>query len=181
MGKEARALNFENELMKRKTNIRACSIQSGIPYATLYPIIKGQVDIGTCSYFTVAKLSRFLGYRPDEIVYEKEDFQTFRNNLHHRIRNNELECILEIIESDDVSVYMRHEDYLKALYLVATVDYISRKNNIPLCDKYSSVRNIQLEKPYYVGDSSLLGADKNKCIDEFLRFNIYEGDLYDAV
>ena len=65
-------MNFEKELKKRKTNIRACSVQSDIPYATLYPIIKGRVDIGTCSYFTVAKLARFLGYRPDEIVYEKE-------------------------------------------------------------------------------------------------------------
>ena len=129
----------------------------------------------------MAKLARFLGYRPDEIVYEKEDFQTFRNNLHHRIKNNDLECILEIIESDDVSTYMRHEDYLKALYLVATVDYISRKNDIPLCDKYSNVRRIRLEQPYYVGDSSLFGSDKRECIDEFLRFNIYEGDLYDAV
>ena len=174
-------MNFEKELRKRKTNIRTCSIQSDIPYATLYPIIKGQVDIGTCSYCTVAKLARFLGYRPDEIVYEKEDFQTFRNDLHHRIRSNELECILEIIESDDVSVYMRHEDYLKALYLVATVDYVSKKNGIPLCDKYSSVRQIRLEKPYYVGDSSFVGADQSQCIDEFLRYNIYEGDLYDAV
>ena len=69
-------MNFEKELQKKNTNIRACSIQSDIPYATLYPIIKGQVNIGTCSYFTVAKLARFLGYRPDEIVYEKEDFQT---------------------------------------------------------------------------------------------------------
>jgi hypothetical protein len=174
-------MNFEKELKKRKTNIRACSIQSGIPYATLYPIIKGQVDIGTCSYYTVAKLARFLGCRPDEIVYEKEDFQTFRNNLHHRIKSNELECILEIIESDDVSTYIRHEDYLKALYLVATVDYISKKNNIPLCDKYSSVRRIRLEQPYYVGDSSLIDPDKRECIDEFLKFNIYEGDLFDAV
>ena len=174
-------MNFEKELKKRKTNIRACSIQSGIPYATLYPIIKGQVDIGTCSYYTVAKLARFLGCRPDEIVYEKEDFQTFRNNLHHRIKSNELVCILEIIESHDVSTYMRHEDYLKALYLVATVDYISKKNNIPLCDKYSSVRRIRLEQPYYVGDSSLIDPDKRECIDEFLKFNIYEGDLFDAV
>ncbi len=174
-------MNFEKELKKRKTNIRACSIQSDIPYATLYPIIKGQVEIGTCSYFTVAKLARFFGLRPDEIVYEKEDFQTFRNNLHHRIKSNELECILEIIEGDDVSVYMRHEDYLKALYLVATVDYISRKNDIPLCDKYSSIRRIRLEHPYYAGDSSLFSPDKQECIDEFLRFNIYEGDLYDAV
>ena len=92
-----------------------------------------------------------------------------------------MECILEIIESDDVSTYMRHEDYLKAFYLVATVDYISRKNDIPLCDKYNSVRSIRLEQPYYVGDSALFSPDKRECIDEFLRFNIYEGDLYDAV
>ena len=101
--------------------------------------------------------------------------------LHHRIKTNELECILEIIESDDVSAYMRHEDYLKAFYLVATVDYISKKNEIPLCDKYSSIRRLRLEQPYYVGDSSLFVPDKQECIDEFLRVNIYEGDLYDDV
>lgn len=120
-------MNFEKELKKRGINIRSCSIQSGIPYATLYPIIKGRVDIGTCSYFTVAKLAKFLGCRPDEIVYEIEDFQTFRNKLHHRIKQNELELILETVEGDDVSRYMRHEDYLKALYLVASVDYLSKK------------------------------------------------------
>ncbi len=173
-------MDFEKELKKRNTNIRACSIRSGIPYATLYPIIKGQVDIGTCSYYTVARLARYLGFRPDEIVYEKEDFQTFRNDLHHRIKENELKCILAIIESDDVAVYLRHEDYLKALYLVATVDYVSRKNDIPPCDKYDSVRNMRLEQPYYVGDASLFGTGEQECIEEFRRFNIYEGDLYDA-
>ena len=174
-------MNFEKELKMRNTNIHACSIQSNIPYATLYPIIKGQIDIGTCSYYTVAKLARFLGLRPDEIVYEKEDFQTFRNNLHHRIRLNELELILDVIESDDVSRYIRHEDYLKALYLVATVDYLSKKNGIPLCDKYNSVRNMRLKQPYQVGDSALLGSSSEDCIPEFVRYNIYEGDLYDAV
>ena len=174
-------MTFEKELKKRNINIRACSIQSDIPYATLYPILKGQVDIGTCSYATVAKLARFLGYRPDEIVYENEDFQIFRNNLHHRIKQNELELILETIEGDDVSLYLRHEDYLKALYLVATVDYLSRKNDIPLCDKFNDVRKIKLDRPYYVGDSAMLSSAKDKCIDEFLKFNIYEGDLYDAV
>jgi hypothetical protein len=76
---------------------------------------------------------------------------------------------------------MRHEDYLKAFYLVATVDYISKRNDIPLCDKYSSIRNLKLESPYYVGDSALVDADKENCIEEFVRYNIYEGDLYDAV
>ena len=44
------------------------------------------MDIGTCSYFTVAKLARFLGYRPDEIVYEKEDFELcFRECLKEEV------------------------------------------------------------------------------------------------
>ena len=174
-------MDFEKELRDRNVSIRTCSIESGIPYATLYPIIKGQVDIGTCSYYTVARLARFLGYRPDEIVYEQEDFQTFRNNLHHRIKQNELEFILETIENDEVSAYLRHRDYLKALYLVASVDYLSRKNDIPLCDKYNNARRIKLEKPYHVGDSSFLEASGKNCIEEFLKYNIYEGALYDAV
>ena len=174
-------MNFEKELKKRHVNIRSCSLQSGIPYATLYPIVKGQVDIGTCSYNTVAKLARFLGYRPDEIVYEKEDFQTFRNNVHHQVKQDELTFLLETIESDDVAAYARHEDYLKALYLVATVDYLSRKNQLPLCDKYDEFRHTKLSQPYYVGDSSFLASDGGRCIDEFVKYNIYEGDLYDAV
>lgn len=174
-------MNFEKELEKRKTNIRLCSIQSDIPYSTLYPIVKGQVDIGTCSYQTVAKLARFLGYRPDEIVYEMEDFQTFRNNLHHQIRKGDLAFLLKTIESNDVSYYIRHEDYLKALYLVATVDYLSRKNQLPLCDKYEDVRHMKLKQPYFVGDSAFMPSSRNDCIPEFVDHNIYEGDLYDAV
>ena len=174
-------MNFEKELRDRNMNIRECSILSGIPYATLYPIIKGQVDIGTCSYYTVAKLARILGYRPDEIVYEREDFQTFRNNLHHEIKRDELALILEIVESDEVARYLRHEEYLKALYMVGIVDYISKKHDIPLCDKYNEVRKMKLEKAYYVGDAGLLQRPKEECIEEFLKYNIYEGDLYDAV
>ena len=174
-------MNFEKELKKRNINIRTCSLLSGIPYATLYPIVKGQVDIGTRSYYTVAKLARFLGYRPDEIVYEKEDFQTFRNNLHHRIKDDELTVVLEIIEKDDVATYARHEDYLKALYLVATADYLSKKNQIPLCEKFNTLRYLKLNKPYYVGDSSFIATGDKKCIEEFLKYNIFEGDLYDAV
>ena len=174
-------MNFERELKERNMSIRECSLRSGIPYATLYPIIKGQIDIGTCSYYTVAKLARVLGYRPDEIVNEKEDFQTFRNNLHHEIKRNELALILEIVENDEVSRYLRHEEYLKALYMVGVVDYISKKHGISLCDKYDDVRKMKLEKAYYIGDAVLDPPKKEDCIEEFLKYNIYEGDLYDAV
>lgn len=174
-------MDFVVELKKQNMNIRICSQKSGIPYATLYPIIKGQVDIGTCAYYTVEKLARALGYRPDQIVYHKEDFQTFRNNLHHEIKRGDLQTALGIIEREEVEYYRLHSDHLKMFYLVATVDYISKKYDIPLCDKYDEIRNMRLEEPFFVGDSAL--KDRNKVIGicEFAKYNIIEGDLYDAV
>ena len=174
-------MDFVVELQKQKMNIRTCSMKSGIPSATLYPIIKGQVDIGTCAYYTVEKLAKVLGYRPDQIVYHKEDFQTFRNNLHHDIKRNDLQTVLGIIEHEDVEYYRLHGDYVKMLYLVATVDYISKKYEIPLCDKYDEIRNMKLEEPFFVGDSAFLNKGVDSGIEEFAKYNIVEGDLYDAV
>lgn len=174
-------MDFVDELNKQNMNIRTCSQKSGIPYATLYPIIKGQVDIGTCTYYTVEKLAKVLGYRPDQIVYHKEDFQTFRNNLHHDIKRNDLQTVLGIIEHEDVEYYRMHHDYIKMLYLVATVDYISKKYSIPLSNKYDDIRHMKLEEPFYVGDSQLLGKKTKAGIKEFAKYNIIEGDLYDAV
>lgn len=173
-------MDFVTELKRQNINIRMCSQKSGIPYATLYPIIKGQVDLGTCTYNTVEKLAKALGYRPDQIVYHKEDFQTFRNNLHHKIKNNDLQTILGIIENEDVEYYRFHSDHIKMLYLVATVDYISKKYDIPLCDKYNDIRNMKLEETFYVGDCMMINIEKN-AIEEFAKYNIMEGDLYDAV
>ena len=173
-------MDFVMELKKQNLNIKTCSLKSGIPYATLYPIIKGQVDIGTCAYYTVEKLAGVLGYRPDQIVYRKEAFQTFRNNLHHNIKRNDLQTILEIIEQKEIEYYRFHSDYLKAFYLLATVDYISRKYDIPLCDRYAELRQMRLESPYYVGDSEFLKKSAAG-IAEFARHNIIEGDLYDAI
>ena len=174
-------MDFVVELQKQKMNIRTCSMKSGIPYATLYPIIKGQVDIGTCAYYTVEKLAKVLGYRPDQIVYHKEDFQTFRNNLHHDIKRNDLQTVLGIIEHEDVEYYRLHGDYIKMMYLIATVDYISKKYEIPLCDKYDEIRNMKLEEPFFVGDSAFLNKGVDSGIEEFAKYNIVEGDLYDAV
>ena len=174
-------MDFTIELKNRDMNIRRCSQKSGIPYATLYPIIKGQVDIGTCAYYTVEKLAKVLGYRPDQIVYHKEDFQTFRNNLHHDIKRNDLQTVLGIIEREDVEYYRMHQDYVKMLYLVATIDYISKKHSIPLSNKYDEIRQMKLEEPFFVGDAMLLGNRKENAIAEFTKYNIIEGDLYDAV
>ena len=174
-------MDFAVELKTQNMTLRICSQMSVIRYATLYPIIKGQVDIGTCTYYTVEKLAKVLGYRPDQIVYHKEDFQTFRNNLHHDVKRNDLQTVLGISEREDVEYYHMHHDYIKMLYLVATVDYISKKYSIPLSNKYDEIRKMKLEEPFFVGDALLLGKKEEAGIKEFAKYNIIEGDLYDAV
>ena len=42
-------------------------------------------------------------------------------------------------------------------------------------------RKMKLEEPFIVGDAMLLGKKKEAGIEEFAKYNIIEGDLYDAV
>lgn len=113
--------------------------------------------------------------------YVQIDFQTFRNILHHKLKNlGELGVLLEIIETKQIDYYYDNNDILKALYLLSFVDHLSKKNNIPLCKEYSNLRFKKLEKPYYVGDVSMFKEPTN-AISEFVVHNIYEGELYDSV
>ena len=67
------------------------------------------------------------------------------------------------------------------------LDYLSRINDIPLCEKYNQIRMQSLSKPIYPKD--VLLADKldskskvkeqsiRGAIPEFVRFNIIESEI----
>ena len=87
------------------------------------------------------------------------------------------ETILYILKNKEIEKYKNNNDYIRCLYLLSMVDYLSKKNDIPLVSDYDSLRELKLKKPFLVGQ-----ADNNdNCIDEFVKHNIYEGDLYDVV
>lgn len=168
-------------LKERNLSIREMSEVICVPYSTLNDIVNNRVNLEECQYRTLKKIAVFMKISIDELVEEKEDFQTFRNKLHHEIKDKDsLKIILEILESKRIDYYLLHHDYLKAMYLLSLLDYFSNKNNIPLCSDYSELRSQKLEKPYYVGDKITHVKYKNY-IQEFAEHNIYEGDLYDAV
>lgn len=172
---------LKDYLRENKISVRKMSIITSIPYSTLNDIVNNRVDMEECQYKTLKKISEFVNIPIDDLVYQKEDFQTFRNKLHHRIKcMDELELLAEILQQKEIEYYYRHEDVLKALYLLSLADYISRRNEIPLCMEYSDLRRKKLIKPYYVGDMVAWREDLN-CISEFVSHNIYEGNLYDAI
>ena len=71
------------------------------------------------------------------------------------------------------------------------LDYLSRINNIPLCENYNDIRANKLSEPIYpVGilvTCDALKSDKpqkeaeREAIPEFLRFNIIESDVRNLV
>lgn len=168
-------------LKENHISVREMAAVTSIPYSTLNDIVNEKVNLEECQYKTLKKIAVFLKISIDDLVYEKEDFQTFRNKVHHKLKcNDEIDIMLEILEKHRIDYYLLHQDMLKAMYLLSLLDYLSKKNQVPLCQEYSELRSQSLSDPYYVGDRIETHRYEN-CIQEFAKHNIYEGDLYDAV
>lgn len=80
---------------------------------------------------------------------------------------------------------------LKIVSIMHMVDYISRVNDIPLCEDYSEIRKLKLKKLLY--PSSVITAyavSQNKevkeraikdSIPEFIHFNIVESEVRNVI
>ena len=71
------------------------------------------------------------------------------------------------------------------------VDYISRENDVPLCEEYNQYRKLKLTDTIYPSsvltalavskDESIKEKALKNAIPEFLRFNIVENDIRNVV
>ena len=77
---------------------------------------------------------------------------------------------------------------MEAFYLLAMLDYLSNRNNLPRCTDYEEIRKNRLLDPVYPTDTELTEKllDKDirqkmlaKAIPEFLAFNIVESEVID--
>ena len=119
-------------------------------------------------------------------------FDNFKNNVSHDIKEmGDIEYINKLTDSDEIYDYFNADKYKEAFYLVATLDYLSRINNIPICDKYDEIRKLKLKEPvfpssilvidYYMPERNIKEEAIRKSIPEFIRFNIIEKDVRDCV
>lgn len=71
------------------------------------------------------------------------------------------------------------------------VDYVSRENNVSLCEEYNNLRKMKLKEIIYpaslITTTIVLNSDdvKKKAIDdsipEFIRFNIVESEVRNVI
>lgn len=181
-------------LYAQKLSVYQCAKSSGIPYTTLLDLVKGKTQVEKCSAETLYRLSSALNMTMDDLYRHlhttrvRPAFETFKSNLCHIVREKgDLEFIIETLESDDIGRYWKDQWYLEAYYTLAMVDYLSRLNQLPLCEEYDSIRTTSLKDPVFPRDIELaarLDPSLNvkeqaiaESIPEFIRFNIVEKEI----
>lgn len=186
-----------NDLLEKENMSRyRLSKESGVALTTITDICSGKAELEKCSAGTLFRIAKVLGVTVDSIlennVAEEKDyrcsFETFKSNTCHQVKDlGEIEFIIEILEKDEIRKFYDRSWYREALYLLAMVDYLSRENNLPICNNYNDIRCRKLEKMYYpagvsvsyaaTGDESIKEKALAEAIPEFLRFNIVESEV----
>ena len=183
---------LETILKQKNMSIYQCAKLSGIPYTTVSEVVRGKTRIEKCSAEVVYKLSRVLNISMEAMLSDsvevRYDFEVFKSNICHRVKDEgDLDFIISVLESDDVRRYWSMKWYPEAFYLLAMIDYLSRVNDVPMCNKYDDIRSRSLKFPLYPRDVAMAAKlspaldRREECtknaIPEFIRFNIVESDI----
>ena len=79
-------------------------------------------------------------------MQRKMGFEEFKSNVCHYLKESgDIKFLIDVLESNCISYYFESEQYAECFYILALTDYLSRLNNIELCNKYNNIRNYKLE------------------------------------
>ena len=115
-----------------------------------------------------------------------DDFEIFKSDLCQSIKNMKpVEAIDQIKESGCIELLLNKNEDVKALYLIAMVNYLSNKYNLNM--NIHDYDNFRLEHTVYprsvLFKCAIMKNDKykqeaiNHAEKEFLQFNICEGEI----
>jgi transcriptional regulator with XRE-family HTH domain len=186
-----------NELLAQKGMTRyRLSKSSGVPYTTVLDICSGKAKLERCSGETLYKLAKALDVPMEALIEDtmeyRPSFERYKSQICHYVKSKgDLDFIIETLESDRITELWNKRQYAECLYLLAMVDYLSRENDLPFCDKYDRMRRARLSETLYPTGVLLYSAaaksEKPKmdsmkaAISEFLRHNIVESEVRNVV
>ena len=186
-----------SELMeKKKYSKYRLAKESNIPYSTITDICSGKAQLEKCSAETIYKLAKTLGTSMEALIapcfWERCSFENFKSNVCHQVKRlGDFDFLIETLETDDIRTYYNRQWYPESFYLLAMLDYVSRINNIPLCEEYNDLRSQRLSEPLYPASiiAMSLASNDNRIkeesiqnsIPEFRKFNIIESEIRNVI
>ena len=189
-------MTIQDALKQKRMSIYRLAKTSKVPYATVNDICNGKAQLEKCSAETIYRIAHALDITMEELLapclLKRSSFENFKSTICHRVKElGDIGFIAETLESQEIRTYYDRKWYPESLYLLAMLDYISRENDIPLCDEYDDLRRCKLEKPVYpAGLRAVSAASKDKAvlhkaamtaIPEFKRFNIIENEVRNVI
>ena len=187
---------IQDTLSTKHMSIYRLAKMSEVPYATVNDIVNGKTRLEKCSGETIYRLAQALGVSMEELLapcmIRRPSFENFKSTVCHQVKEKgDIAFIIDTLERQDIRTYYERKWYPESLYLLAMLDYLSRENNVPLCDEYDDLRRCRLEKPVYPAgiravsaaamDDTALRQAVDNAIPEFRRFNIIESGVRDVV
>jgi transcriptional regulator with XRE-family HTH domain len=189
-------MTIQDALQEKNMSIYRLAKTSQIPYATVNDICNGKARLEKCSAETIYRLAHALNVSMEELLapcfIKRSSFENFKSTVCHRVKElGDINFIIDTLESQDIRTYYNRKWYPESLYLLAMLDYLSRENDVPICDDYDDLRRCRLEKPVYpAGILALSAAAQNDAaikeaaktaIPEFMRFNIVENEVRNVI
>lgn len=189
-------MTIQDILQEKNMSVYRLAKTSQIPYATVNDICNGKTRLEKCSAETVYRLAHALNVSMEELLapcfIKRSSFENFKSTVCHRVKElGDINFIIDTLESQDIRTYYNRKWYPESLYLLAMLDYLSRENDVPICDDYDDLRRCKLEKPVYPAsiralsaaaqdDAAIKEASKT-AIPEFMRFNIVENEVRNVI
>jgi len=190
-------MDFTFLLDERNMTIYECSKKSSIPYSTLSDIIHGKTKMENASFRYAYYLSKTLGITMEELydqmhVPERTSFEHFKSFTCHRVKEEgDKGFIADMLSGDEIRNYYRWKWFPESFYLLAMLDYLSRENNIPLCNDFDDLRGLKLATPIYpvsvdaaslvMNNDELRTEALSNALPEFLRHNIVESEVRNVI
>ena len=189
-------MTIQERLKENNMSVYKLSKASTVPYATCNDIVNGKAKLEKCSAETVYKIAQALSVSMESILapylVKRSSFENFKSTICHRVKElGDIDFIIETLESQDIRMYFERKWYPESLYLLAMLDYISRENDVPLCDEYDDLRQYRLENTIYPSSVLAMSAASKKdddlryaeeaAIPEFKRFNIIENEVRNVI
>ena len=189
-------MTIQDAMRQNHMSMYRLAKESAVPYTTLNDIVNGKTRLEKCSAETVYRLCRSLNVSMEDLIapymLKRPSFENFKSAVCHRVKSmGDIAFIVDTLERQEIRDYYDRKWYPESLDLLAMLDYLSRENDIPLCDEYDDLRLCKLEKPIYpAGVRAICAAMKNDtamkraaetAIPEFVRFNIIENEVKNVV
>jgi len=189
-----------NDLLNQKNMTKyRLSKASGVSFTTISEITTGKTKIKNCTGETLFKLAKALSVTVEDLLADsmgspavrdlyRQSFETFKSNICHMVKDmGDIDFIIDTLESDKIRKLYQQRWYPESLYLLAMVDYLSRENDLPVCNEYNDIRSARLLEPLYpssvIALSAFVRSEQPKqssyaqAIPEFIRFNIVESEV----